>query len=157
MKENVDSANVRIPPPLLYLGVLLLAVWINNVLGLGGLDLNRPIRLIIGSPLLVGGVAVAASARSRFTKLGTNVPPWQPATLLVTSGMFRWSRNPMYLGVTLAYSGLSILFDSVLALVLLPVVLLIIRTQVIAREERYLEAKFGADYRAYKARVRRWV
>lgn len=63
----------------------------------------------------------------------------------------------MYLGVTLAYSGLSILFDSVFALVLLPVVLLIIRTQVIAREERYLEAKFGADYRAYKARVRRWV
>lgn len=69
MKKNADSANVRIPPPLLYLGVLLLAVWINNVLGLGGLDLNRPIRLIIGSPLLVGGVAVAASARSRFTKL----------------------------------------------------------------------------------------
>ena len=63
----------------------------------------------------------------------------------------------MYLGMALIYAGLAVGFDGPLALVLLPVVLIIIRTQVIAREERYLEDKFGDEYRAYKARVRRWL
>jgi len=157
MKSNADSANVRVPPPLLYLGALLLTVSVSNMLGLDGLGVGRPLRLIIGLPLLAGGMISTALARGLFRKMGTNVPPWQPATLLVTDGMFRWSRNPMYLGLTLAYAGLAIVFDSSLALLFLPVVLLIMRTQVIAKEELYLEAKFGADYRAYKARVRRWV
>jgi protein-S-isoprenylcysteine O-methyltransferase Ste14 len=157
MPSKHDNANVRIPPPLLYLGVLLLTASINNMLKIGGLGLDRLFRLILGLLLLFSGVVVAATARGLFKKLGTNVPPWQPATLLVTSGMFRWSRNPMYVGLTLAYTGLAMLLNSVIALAFLPLVLVIMRTQVIAKEERYLEAKFGDRYQTYKAEVRRWV
>ena len=157
MPSKDDNANVRVPPPLLYLSVLLLTVLINNMVQISGLGLDRSLRLSVGLLLLAAGAAATASARGLFKKLGTNVPPWQPATLLVTSGMFRWSRNPMYVGLTLAYTGLALLFDSVITLAFLPVVLVIMRTQVIAKEERYLEAKFGAQYQAYKADVRRWV
>src|SRR5690349_8199667 len=70
---------------------------------------------------------------------------------------YRWTRNPMYLGMGLIYAGLAIGFDGPIAFALLPLVLIAIQTQVIAREERYLEAKFGDDYRRYKAKVRRWL
>jgi protein-S-isoprenylcysteine O-methyltransferase Ste14 len=68
-----------------------------------------------------------------------------------------WTGNPMYLGMALIYAGLAIGADGPIAFALLPLVLIVIQTQVIAREERYLEAKFGEDYRRYKANVRRWL
>jgi protein-S-isoprenylcysteine O-methyltransferase Ste14 len=89
--------------------------------------------------------------------MGTNVQPSQPSTSLVSTGLYRISRNPMYLGMALLYAGLALLLESIVALILLPVVLVIIQTQVIVREERYLEARFGDDYVAYKGRVRRWL
>src|SRR3954468_6325046 len=92
-----------------------------------------------------------------FRRLGTNVPPSQPTTLIATTGPYRWTRNPMYLGMALIYAGLAIAFDGQIAFALLPLVLIAIQTQVIAREERYLEAKFDDDYRRYKAEVRRWL
>ena len=79
------------------------------------------------------------------------------ATALVDTGIYRFTRNPMYVGMALLYAGLALGFASGAALLLLPVVLVIIQTQVIAREERYMEAKFGANYLDYKRRVRRWV
>lgn len=97
------------------------------------------------------------AAAGLFRQLGTNVPPSQPTTLIATTGPYRWTRNPMYLGMALVYAGLAIGFDGPIALALLPLVLIAIQTQVIAREERYLEAKFGDDYRRYKAGVRRWL
>jgi len=97
------------------------------------------------------------AAAGLFRRLGTNVRPSQPTTLIATKGPYRWTRNPMYLGMALIYAGLAIGFDAPIALALLPLVLIAIQTQVIAREERYLEAKFGDDYRRYKAEVRRWL
>src|SRR5688572_16371575 len=83
--------------------------------------------------------------------------PSQPTTVIATTGPYRWTRNPMYLGMALVYAGLAIGFDAPIAFALLPLVLIAIQTQVIGREERYLEAKFGDDYRRYKAEVRRWL
>ena len=91
-----------------------------------------------------------------FERVGTRVEPWRASTGIVESGPFRWTRNPMYLGMALNYAGLAIALDGPIALILLPVLLAIIQTQVIAREERYLEGKFGQAYLDYKARVRRW-
>ncbi|MFP3374627.1 methyltransferase family protein, partial [Pseudomonas sp. SIMBA_068] len=78
-----------------------------------------------------------------------------PTTLMATTGPYRWTRNPMYLGMALVYAGIAVGFDGAIALALLPLVLIVIQKQVIAREERYLESKFGDDYRRYKAEVRR--
>jgi protein-S-isoprenylcysteine O-methyltransferase Ste14 len=150
-----DQAGVRVPPPLIYIAGLL-----------GGLALEAPVP-IAGLPL---GLAVASgiigvaiwltldgSAMLLFQRARTSVVPMKPTTALVTSGPYRVTRNPMYVGMSFLYVGLALAFGVIWALVLLPAVLLIVDRMVIPREERYLEAKFGDQYREYKSRVRRWL
>ena len=91
-----------------------------------------------------------------FRIAGTHVEPWKPATALVTDGVFGWLRNPMYVGLTLILAGLSVLLASDWMLVMTIVFVPVIHFGVVKREERYLEAKFGDAYRAYKARVPRY-
>ena len=105
----------------------------------------------------LAGLAIGLSANMRFTRADTDVKPWKASSTIVREGAFRFTRNPMYLGMALLYVGLAFGLASISALVLLPILLLVIQTQVIAREERYLEAKFGDEYRSYKAAVRRWI
>ena len=87
----------------------------------------------------------------------TSVNPNRQTTVLLTEGPFRLSRNPMYLGMVVQYVGLALLFNSLWAIVLLPLALVVVHLTVIKREEWYLEQKFGEEYRAYKARVQRWL
>jgi protein-S-isoprenylcysteine O-methyltransferase Ste14 len=81
----------------------------------------------------------------------------RPTTALVTSGPYRLTRNPMYLGMAFLYAGLALSFGVTWSLAFLPLVLLAVDRLAILREEHYLEAKFGEEYRRYKARVRRWL
>jgi len=101
---------------------------------------------------LVGIAGVAA-----FQRAGTSPNPWQPTSRLVSSGIYRLSRNPMYIGFTLWYLGSTCWLNSLWPLLLLPVVLLFVHYGVVLREERYLERKFGEEYREYEGRVRRWL
>jgi protein-S-isoprenylcysteine O-methyltransferase Ste14 len=87
----------------------------------------------------------------------TNVDPTQPATALVVEGPFMLTRNPLYLSLTLLYTGITILVNTLWAMLLLPVILVVMRWGVIDREERYLERKFGERYLRYKASVHRWI
>jgi protein-S-isoprenylcysteine O-methyltransferase Ste14 len=93
----------------------------------------------------------------RLVAAGTNIPPNLPTTALVVDGIYARTRNPLYLGTTLVYLGLSIAAGSLWAILLALPLLWVIYVGVIAREERYLERKFGDSYRTYKQRVRRWV
>ena len=122
-----------------------------------GLGLGAELRTWIAVAVLTAGLIVGLLAAGLFRRAGTDVKPWRSATALVTDGPYRWTRNPMYLGMSFVYLGLAIAADSLAALILLIPVVIIIQTQVIAREERYLEGKFGDEFRAYKARVRRWL
>ena len=92
-----------------------------------------------------------------FVRARTAVMPHLPASRLVTAGPYRFTRNPMYLGITLAYAGLALLIDTAWPLLLLPAVLALLMVVVVRREERYLERAFGDAYRAYRDRVRRWI
>lgn len=92
-----------------------------------------------------------------FRRAGTHVAPGQPAAALVTAGPYRFTRNPIYIGFVLVYFGLSIVLTSVWILLLLLPVVLILQRGVVLREEAYLERKFGEAYRAYTARVPRWL
>jgi protein-S-isoprenylcysteine O-methyltransferase Ste14 len=156
MVDSPDHADVRMPPPLLYLGALLIGLVVGRLLHIGGFAPHRSLSLYLGGVLTIGGAALVLAAAGLFRRLHTNVKPSQPATTLVTSGLYRRTRNPMYLGMSLLYAGPALILDSILALLLLPIVLIVIQTQVIAREERYLEGRFGDDYRSYRQRVRRW-
>ncbi len=151
-----DSAKVGFPPPLVSLGFLLLGLGADTIFAIPELPLADTPRYVAGGGLALAGLVVGLSANMLFNRSDIDVKPWHATAKLTFDGAFRFTRNPMYLGMTLLYAGLAILFLSVCTLALLPVLLVVIQTQVIAREEHYLESKFGQDYLAYKRRVRRW-
>lgn len=97
------------------------------------------------------------SAFSAMRRRATNVEPWKPTTAIVSDGVFGFSRNPIYLSMTLLYIGIALLLDSLWLLLLIFPLLMIVTFGVIVREEKYLETKFGAEYLDYKNRVRRWL
>lgn len=106
---------------------------------------------------LLAGIVMSAVAAGSFKRAGTPVVPFEPSTVLVTGGMFRVTRNPMYLGMILSLLGAAVLFGTVGALLPIPVFAWIIQSQFIVGEERFLEEIFGSAYLTYKKRVRRWI
>ncbi|MCW3836087.1 methyltransferase family protein [Sphingomonas canadensis] len=156
MQIDKDSAGVRFPPPLMFLGALGAGMLLDALIGRWGLPFGNYLEHSAGWVLLVGGAAVLLSAAGLFRRAGTRLEPWKTSSALITDGVYRWTRNPMYLGMAAAYLGIALILDSLtVALLLVPLVLAVER-EVIAREEGYMEAKFGDAYRAYKASVRRW-
>jgi protein-S-isoprenylcysteine O-methyltransferase Ste14 len=156
MDIDQDSAKVSFPPPFVFLGMLLLGLVLDRIMP-WSLELTWIGRYVGGGILVAAGLLFIMSAMGMFRKAGTDVKPWKTTSAIVDSGVYRFTRNPMYLGMAMLYAGLGLAFSSLGAFILLPVLILIIRTQVIAREERYLEGKFGQSYLDYKSRVRRWL
>ena len=150
-----DTAGVIAPPPLIYLGGLAVGFVLEALLPGGSLPAG--VRWVLGGLALVGGLALQTFFITAFARKGTAVEPWKPTTAIVTSGPYRLTRNPAYFGMALIYVGIALLADAPWALVPLPLVLAIVDRGVIAREERYLERKFGDEYVSYKRTVRRWV
>jgi protein-S-isoprenylcysteine O-methyltransferase Ste14 len=149
-----DSPGVIVLPPLLTLGTLLAGVVLHLV---WPLHLRAQFWLRTGGALTVlGSVVLMAWGRKTMVRAGTNVNPYKPSLNIVTQGPFRFTRNPLYLGNVAAYLGLTIILNMVWPLILFAPMLVVFNWGIIQREERYLEAKFGDGYRAYKARVRRW-
>ena len=153
--EALDAPGVLVFPPLLFAGTLVLGLilhWIRPV------SLLPPVTArLAGLVALVLSWWLVQAAESAMKRAGTNVRPDQPSLAIVTDGLFRFSRNPMYLATTGLYLGVTLLVNTPWPLVLLPVMLLVLHWGVIRREEQYLEAKFGEPYRAYRSRVRRWL
>ena len=152
-----DTAGVVARPPLLYGGFLstgLALEWLWPLEAFSALPYERS--LILGGALAAAGLALLVAAFRRFKAVGTNIPTWRPTTALATDGIYRLSRNPIYLGLTLIYAGIAIGLRAFWPLLLLLPLLAVMRYGVIAREEAYLTRLFGDDYRNYKAAVRRW-
>ena len=156
MKADQDSAQVTFPPPFVYLGFLLIGLAADRWLP-WSLELGDDVRFSVAGALAAVGLYLLIAAQGRFRRAETDLKPWKATTAIVDHGVYGFTRNPMYLGMAVLYLGLAIAFLSIGALILLPVVIFVIRTQVIAREERYLEGKFGDAYIGYKQRVRRWL
>jgi protein-S-isoprenylcysteine O-methyltransferase Ste14 len=107
--------------------------------------------------LVAAGVGIAAVAAGAFRRAGTGIVPFDPATALVTEGLYRFTRNPMYLGMVMLLTGVAIALGSVGAFLPIPVFVGIIHAWFIVGEERFLEDTFGESYLAYKRSVRRWL
>jgi protein-S-isoprenylcysteine O-methyltransferase Ste14 len=150
-----DAPGVIAPPPLIFLGGLAVGFGLEALLP--GSSLPDAVAWIVGAVLVVAGVALLASFNTAFARKGTAVEPWKPTTAIVSTGPYRLTRNPAYVGMALLYIGIAVLSQALWALLPLPIVVAIIDRGVIAREERYLERKFGQEYLDYKRRVRRWI
>jgi protein-S-isoprenylcysteine O-methyltransferase Ste14 len=111
----------------------------------------------LGGIVFLAGLALLIWGATTFRRSGTEVRTSQPSTRIVATGPYRYTRNPIYIGMFLGLGGLAVGFNSLWLLILLVPFYLVIRYGVVAREEGYLELKFGDVYRAYKARVRRWM
>jgi protein-S-isoprenylcysteine O-methyltransferase Ste14 len=152
-----DVAGVIALPPLIFLGFLAAAAVLEAVVPFPLLAAPAFPRYLAGAALAAGGFAMIAMGTRRFQAAGTNIPPTLPTTALVVDGIYRRTRNPLYLGTTLVYLGLAVAAGSLWTIGLLVPLMWVMNVGVVAREERYLERKFGDAYRAYKARVRRWI
>jgi len=150
-----DRAGVRIPPPVIYVVGFLLGVALEAAFPISGLP--STLALVAGLIGVAFWLALDGSAMMLFLRARTSMVPMKPTTALVTSGPYRVTRNPMYVGMAFLYAGLALAFGVIWSLALLPVVVVVVDRLVIAREERYLESKFGEAYREYRKRVRRWL
>lgn len=155
--SSSDAAAVRIPPPLVYLAAVVL----------GGLlhELAWPLALPIGIGVRIAGAAVAGlagvgfvlAAFGLFRAIGQDPAPWTPTPAVVTTGIYRRTRNPMYVGMALLQTAIAIGWANGWILLAVPAVLAIIWAIAVRHEEAYLEGKFGEEYLAYKRSVRRWL
>jgi protein-S-isoprenylcysteine O-methyltransferase Ste14 len=151
-----ETARVIARPPLLFLAALLLGLALNHLLSLPTpIPRTDPHRIVAAIMTFAGAAMFVAGVRSFFSA-ATPVQGSKPTRTLVTTGIYGWSRNPIYVGMLLIYVGIGIAVRSPWILVLALPLAIIIRYGVIAREESYLERRFGDAFRNYKARVRRW-
>lgn len=147
--------ETRVPPPLLLL-VLGLALW--GAVRATGLTVDWPALRGVGLVVMLAGIALNLLPKRGFRRARTTVNPMRPqaASQLVTGGLYRHTRNPMYLGHVLVLAGWGLWLQSGLVLPALIVQIAWLQWLQIRPEERALQARFGADYAAYRARVRRW-
>jgi protein-S-isoprenylcysteine O-methyltransferase Ste14 len=150
-----DRPGVPIAPPLLFVlpivGSLVLEWFVPTSFA------HDAFRWILGAIFFLTGLALNISGFVTQKRAGTDPIPFNPSTRIVSHGPYRFSRNPMYIGLALCTLGIAILVDSAWMLLAVPIGLVLIDRLIIMREERYLERKFGEEYLSYKQRVRRWI
>jgi protein-S-isoprenylcysteine O-methyltransferase Ste14 len=156
MDETTDTAQVIVRPPLAWGLAVVAGLALNWLVPLPFLPAALP-AVWLGAVVFVLALALFAWAIVTMTRAGSNVPTSLPATTIVDSGPYRFTRNPIYASMFLGLIGLAIAFDNPWLLLMLAPFALVIRYGVVAREEAYLERKFGDVYRGYRSRVRRWL
>jgi protein-S-isoprenylcysteine O-methyltransferase Ste14 len=152
------SPGVHFPPPTLFVVGFLVGLalerWLLSLRFNAGTSAVVPLTAWVCMTI---GMGLLAWAMLTFRRARTAIMPFNPASIIVTSGPYRFSRNPMYVALTLVYLGLSLLVGTVWPIVLLPIVLWSLYALVIRREEQYLGTAFAEEYGAYRRHVRRWV
>jgi protein-S-isoprenylcysteine O-methyltransferase Ste14 len=157
IEASERGPGVSVPPTLVFVAGFALAWWLHDEAPLP-LDRDGSRALVIVAwMMLVIGIALFLWALGVFLVARTGVMLQKPATVLMTSGPYAWSRNPQYVAFLAMYAGAALLANTLWPIVLLPSVLILMVGAVIAREERYLRATFGRSYEEYCRRVRRWI
>lgn len=145
----------KIVPPV-YLFITLLLMWLLQRYFPLHQYINPP-AAYVGIALVVFGIFMAAISAGQFASVGTGLEPFDEATILVNTGFYRFTRNPMYMGMFGMLFGVALLLGSIGALLPIPLFMLVIRNHFVLAEERFLEAAFGQAYLGYKTKVRRWL
>ena len=155
IENDLKSPNVKFPPPLVYVLCMI-----------GGAILQRYFPKDMGIPfdhqywglgMVIGGVFLIIYFQRLFKKMETNIKPWEPTTNIITTDIYAYSRNPIYLAFNLFPIGLGIFFDNPWVLGSFIPAGISLYFIAIKKEERYLEDEFGEEYLDYKKKVRRWI
>jgi protein-S-isoprenylcysteine O-methyltransferase Ste14 len=152
---EAGNAGVVVRPPLLYGGGFVVVLVLRWLWPMPIVEHGGPLWAALA--VAVVGVAIILLGRRTLVAAGTNVDPMRATTAIVTTGPYRFSRNPIYVGLTLLYLGLASAFNTWWAVIVLVPILAIMHLGVVRREERYLEQKFGEPYRQFCSRVRRYL
>ena len=152
-----DGAAVRVPPPLVYLGAVIVGVLLERLVLPLALSLRAAARIASTAAAAVLGIGLGAGALRLFRKTGQDPKPWEPTPEIVSSGVYRFTRNPMYVGMALLQVSIGLGLANGWILALVPISLVVVYWTAIRHEEAYLERKFGETYTGYKRSVRRWL
>ena len=157
MAVDQDGASVRIPPPLVYLAAVIAGALVHRYLVPLSLDLPRGVRFAAAAVVAAIGFGVMAAAMGLFRRTGQDPKPWLSTPEIISTGVYRITRNPMYVGMALLQAGIGIVRANGWIIALVPVVLAVVYATAVRHEEAYLEDKFGDAYLSYKSSVRRWI
>ncbi len=154
-KNDEKGAAVKFPPPLIFLAVIMTAYSVHYFfpVGLGGLSVLK----CIGTLVVFVGVVVLFLTSRYFKRAETNIEPWKPTTQIISTGVYGYSRNPIYLAFCFVQIGIAVFLNSFWILISFIVSAVLVYYVAIKKEEAYLEIKFGKDYMHYKNKVRRWL
>lgn len=155
--ETTDGPAVRLPPPVVYLAALFAGWALNAFLLPLPLSLPTPLRIAVATIFILLGLVALAFAGRLFKETGQDPKPWKPTTEIISTGIYRFTRNPMYLGLALIQIGLGFSMANLWVVALLPLSLAGVHATAISHEEAYLEREFGDTYLDYKRSVRRWI
>lgn len=152
---NNEHANIRIPPPLIVLGLVAAGFALDG--RLVHPLLNPSYLPLAGLALICGGLSIGLMALRLFRRAGTAPEPWKASSNLVAEGIYRFTRNPMYLGMMFVAAGLALAGGGIWSAVSLAAIFALLDLYVVAREEAYLTRRFGPEYAGYQSRTRRWL
>jgi protein-S-isoprenylcysteine O-methyltransferase Ste14 len=153
----MHALKLRIPPPLVAFMVAVLMGLVTRAAPATGFEL--PARGVLAACVALAGVSTALAGIAAFRRAGTTVNPLRPekASSLVTSGIYKMTRNPMYLGLLLVLVAWALFLSNALAVLILPAFILYMNHFQIGPEEAALTSAFGSAFMEYKSRVRRWL
>jgi protein-S-isoprenylcysteine O-methyltransferase Ste14 len=158
MNDNgKDGAAVRIPPPLVYLGAVIAGVLLQAFVAPLPIELSIVSRIVVAAAAAVSSLAFMGFAINLFRRTGQDPKPWVTTPEIISTGVYRVTRNPMYVGMALLQIAIGVGLANWWVIIAVPVALVLVYLTAIRHEEAYLERKFGRAYSDYKASVRRWL
>ena len=157
MEKQKDNPGIHLPPPFIYAIVFFIAMLVQNYIPISSSYLETKAVQIAARVFIFISPFISLTAIIQFIRTKTTVMPFKPASSLQTTGVYSFTRNPMYLGLLSLYIGLSLMFINWWDIIFIPVIIILINTLVIKNEEKYLERTFGQTYLDYKKKVGRWL
>ncbi|MGZ3442633.1 MAG: methyltransferase family protein [Polyangia bacterium] len=157
-ESKQGGARVRIPPPLVFVALIGAGVGLRYlVVAPPPLPGGRTAQLAVGALLVVAALALGGTAFGLFKRSGQDPTPWKPAPSLLVEGIYRYTRNPMYVSMAMLQIGVGLMLGNLWVILLAAVSLLVVHYSAVLPEEAYLDEKFGEPYRQYKKSVRRYL
>jgi protein-S-isoprenylcysteine O-methyltransferase Ste14 len=155
--KKKDNPGIFIPPPLIYAAIFFLSILMQKIIPINNSFFDSRNATIAGIVLIVIALLFILPALIKFVQSKNTLVTIKSATSLQTKGIYSLTRNPMYMGLLILYSGIAMLEGNWWAFIFIPLIIIIVQSYVIRGEENYLQRAFGEEYNAYRKKVRRWI